>query len=59
MQKLTVEWRILDAGHVALVFDSVTWLAFETTAQRRGKDVQAMITEAVVGLLGTAYPVAE
>jgi hypothetical protein len=59
MQNLSLEWRVLDPAHVALVFDLATWRVFEATAESRGTDAQAMITKAMVSLLGTAYPVAD
>jgi len=52
MEKLTLEWRILDRGHVALVFDTAAWKLFEATAAARRCDTSEMIAETVTKLLG-------
>jgi len=52
MQRLTLEWRVLDADHVALVFDKKTWGLYQLTADAWGVDTGAMIAEAVAKLLG-------
>ena len=51
--KLSLEWRVLDEGHAALVFDRDTWRLYEHVAVERGTDAQNMITKAVAALLGT------
>jgi hypothetical protein len=52
MQKLNLEWKILDGSQVALIFDKTSWLAFQSTADSRGVDTCEMIAAAVVKLLG-------
>ena len=51
--KLSLEWKVLDGGHAALVFDLGTWRIYESVAAERGTNAQAMITRAVADLLGT------
>ena len=52
MKKLSLEWRILDKEHVALVFDAESWKTYEVTAAARQCDASDMIVEAVINLLG-------
>jgi hypothetical protein len=53
MKQFQIEWKILDADCVALVFSKATWGVFQSTADARGVDTCDMITEALVALLGT------
>ncbi len=52
MQKLCLEWKVLDQDHVALIFDKPTFAAFQLVAETKGIEPTEMISEAVVGLLG-------
>jgi hypothetical protein len=51
MMNLNLEWKIIDGNRVALIFDTPSWRAFQTTADARGVDTSDMITEALVKLL--------
>jgi len=53
MLKLSLEWKMLDRDHVALVMDKTTYAAFQSVADARGVDTQDMISEALARLLGT------
>ncbi len=52
MMRLRLEWKVLDAGQAALVFDQTTWAAFQMVADERGVDTGGMIVEALTSLLG-------
>ena len=52
MKRLTLEWKILDRDHVALIFDKPTWKMFQDTADERGLDTSDMIVETLARLLG-------
>lgn len=52
MQKLNLEWKIVDKDHVALIFDKPTFKAFQDIATSRGLDTTDMIAQAVSELLG-------
>ena len=52
MMKLSLEWKIIDKQHVALIFDKPTFAVFQQTADTRGVETTDMIVEALVKLLG-------
>lgn len=54
MEKLTLEWRVLDGQHVALVFDIPSWRLLEHEAKERGMETTDMIAGGVAMLLGRA-----
>lgn len=55
MKKLSLEWKVLDKHHVALVFDIPTWKTFEAEANTRGIEASDMIAQAVIGVLGQGH----
>ncbi|HTT83349.1 MAG TPA: hypothetical protein VMF67_07695 [Rhizomicrobium sp.] len=52
MQKIGLEWRVLDRDHVALVFDKTSFKAFQDVADQLGVETTDMIANAVVKVLG-------
>jgi len=52
MDSITLSWQLLDEDHVALVFDSAAFAAFQMLAQTRGMEPEEMIGEALAGLFG-------
>lgn len=53
MRQLNLGWCEMEDGDVALVFKAETWRAFEDVAKASGRNAKEMMTEAVVGALGT------
>lgn len=51
MKTLTLQWKMIDKKHVALVFDRDTWRVYETEAEQRGEETCDMIAFAVMRLL--------
>lgn len=57
MEKLRLEWRVIDKNHVALIFDPPTWALLEQEAQSRGMETTDMVAGGVAMLLGRAVRV--
>jgi hypothetical protein len=55
MMHLSLEWKVIDKTHVALIFDNTTFAAFQTIADARGIETTDMIAEALAKLLGPVW----
>jgi hypothetical protein len=57
MQRLKLEWWVIDKDHVGLIFDKATWKLLQDEADSRDMEPTDMVAGAVATLLGRAVRV--
>lgn len=55
MLKVSIRWLKLEDGTAALLFEPAAWRLFEITAAMRETDAEAMVADAVIGVLGNVF----
>jgi hypothetical protein len=52
MITLNLEWKIIDKGRIALLFDKPTYSSFQTVDDTRGLETTDLIARTLAELLG-------